>query len=1163
MKKGYLFFILSGFLFLLFYSLNNFSFGYGTKFSHPEITREIINLFSKNFPEKQISQEETEWLIKGSVEEDTPIRYVNHFYDPVHSQPWLNGAVIALTALDWAQSPNYQKLFIRGDQSWQKAIASYLKGDKQASFIALGHVLHLIEDVSVPEHTRNDTHIPYINESPYEDWVEAYFSNSLSAKDFYPALAQCSSLSNCFYRLASYSNNKFFSADTINDPSFSFPIMRACRNLEKSEAIINGRKVGYYCNSDENYQEFRLAQVTKERSWFFGIEELRYKLDDNVLADYFPRLVPQAISSGAEVLKLFFEEAEKQKNSEQEESWWEKTKDWFSSKTKYFTGSLINTFEENKGSGLENSGITIDENAFNKLTGQQNQENNNASGSQPGGEIISLNPNFFVETAETQPDNSQNSDGQEAGQAGNQSIESQTFLPENEKQTGQNEEPASPPLSQGNDSGNSASGSRPPEDYSALANSQPNQEENISYPETYATSTLFSSGETVATTTAIFTFFSSEEDASFQCQLDNATSSLCVSPQEYQDLANGDHVFKVWAIDALNNQDSTPADFKWSINAISENKNLADHLVISEIKTSGENGADDEWVELYNPTSQPVDISQWSVQYRGSSSSAFHKKNFNPYTFVTAYGYFLIANFGYSNEVPADLSHNSFQLSSAGGSVFVVNGQEILTSATSTSIVDKLSYGTGGYLFPEGKIFLPAPLASQSLERKANASSTAFDLATGNKKWQGNGYDTDNNKNDFILQNDPTPQNSSSLTEPRDFLPAIDDSAYWPMSQKNAKRQAWGEAGDGSYIFKKLIDLSASGVSDFSPPAISHNKIFLGANNGLYSFDLKGHQLWFLPTEEIKTAPLLTQEGIIYAQSSKALYSISDNGFLRWKYLLDSGLKESSLNIDKNGIIYITAAGKLYAFYPDGKIKWSFDISQPPLAKSFEGKIGSVAIDNEREKIYLNIGQDLYALNLNGALLWDFQANSENSTSTPSYFSSPSVGNNGLVYVSAFNDSGEPAGTYALNPDGTSEWFNPEDYIADEALSPAVGIDGVLYFSGQNIASSAPGSEPDLLPGARKIFALDSFTGEKQWEQDLPDSNISSPVVTNHNVFVTSGNELFAFDLEGNLKWSKEISDNVSLSAGFGALGPLGNLYFTAGAKLYRYENFDLHYSEG
>ncbi len=512
--------------------------------------------------------------------------------------------------------------------------------------------------------------------------------------------------------------------------------------------------------------------------------------------------------------------------------------------------------------------------------------------------------------------------------------------------------------------------------------------------------------------------------------------------------------------------------------------------------------------------------------------------------------------------MPADLSHNSFQLSSAGGNIFIVNDQEILTSATSTSVVDKLSYGSGNYLFPESETFLATPLASQSLERKATASSTAIDLAIGSEKWQGNGYDTDDNQNDFVLQNDPTPQNSLSLTEPRDSLPVLDDSAYWPVFQKNAKRQAWGESGNGSYIFKKLIDLSASGVSDFSPPAISHDKIFIGADSGLYAFDLKGHQLWFLPAEEIKTAPLLSQEGIVYVQSSKALYSIDNSGILRWKYPLSSSPEESSLNIDKNGIIYATVAGKLYAFYPDGKIKWSFDISQAPLSKSFEGKIGSLAIDNEKEKIYLNIGQSLYTLNLNGNLLWDFQANWDNSTTTPLYFSSPSIGNNGLVYFSAFNDSGEFTGTYALNPDGTIEWFNQDNYIPDEALSPALGIDGNLYFSGQETASSTPGSELGLLPSAPKIFALDSFIGEKQWKYDLPSSDVSSPIVTNHNVFLTSGNELLAFDLDGNLKWTKEISDAASLSSGFGALGPLGNLYFTAGAKLYRYENLDLHYSE-
>src|SRR5262249_12478964 len=47
------------------------------------------------------------------------------------------------------------------------------------------------------------------------------------------------------------------------------------------------------------------------------------------------------------------------------------------------------------------------------------------------------------------------------------------------------------------------------------------------------------------------------------------------------------------------------------------------HVVISEVGPSGPGGATDEFVELYNPTSQPVDISFWKLQYKSYSGAAY------------------------------------------------------------------------------------------------------------------------------------------------------------------------------------------------------------------------------------------------------------------------------------------------------------------------------------------------------------------------------------------------------------------------------------------------------------------------------------------------------------------------------------------------------------
>jgi len=69
---------------------------------------------------------------------------------------------------------------------------------------------------------------------------------------------------------------------------------------------------------------------------------------------------------------------------------------------------------------------------------------------------------------------------------------------------------------------------------------------------------------TVATRSASFRFRASEP-ASFNCSLDGAAFSSCVSPWSYEDLADGTHEFKVRATDLAGKTDPSPAARTWTI----------------------------------------------------------------------------------------------------------------------------------------------------------------------------------------------------------------------------------------------------------------------------------------------------------------------------------------------------------------------------------------------------------------------------------------------------------------------------------------------------------------------------------------------------------------------------------------------------------------------
>jgi len=66
-------------------------------------------------------------------------------------------------------------------------------------------------------------------------------------------------------------------------------------------------------------------------------------------------------------------------------------------------------------------------------------------------------------------------------------------------------------------------------------------------------------------TSASFTFSSTEANSTFACSLDNAADAPCTSPRSYSGLAAGGHVFRVRATDPAGNTDATPASHAWTI----------------------------------------------------------------------------------------------------------------------------------------------------------------------------------------------------------------------------------------------------------------------------------------------------------------------------------------------------------------------------------------------------------------------------------------------------------------------------------------------------------------------------------------------------------------------------------------------------------------------
>ncbi len=87
----------------------------------------------------------------------------------------------------------------------------------------------------------------------------------------------------------------------------------------------------------------------------------------------------------------------------------------------------------------------------------------------------------------------------------------------------------------------------------------------------------------------------------------------------------------------------------------------ANHVVISEFATRGPTAATDEFVELYNPTSAPINIAGWHFQYKPATSSTWSDRAILPAnTAIGPHGFFLIANQSYIGSVTPDYQSSAW-----------------------------------------------------------------------------------------------------------------------------------------------------------------------------------------------------------------------------------------------------------------------------------------------------------------------------------------------------------------------------------------------------------------------------------------------------------------------------------------------------------------------
>ncbi|MGH9971154.1 MAG: lamin tail domain-containing protein [Pyrinomonadaceae bacterium] len=167
-------------------------------------------------------------------------------------------------------------------------------------------------------------------------------------------------------------------------------------------------------------------------------------------------------------------------------------------------------------------------------------------------------------------------------------------------------------------------------------------------------------------------------------------------------------------------------------------------IVIGEFRTRGPNGANDEFVEIYNSSDDAVDIAGWKIRGSSNSGTISTRMTINPGTILPARGHFLATNSGgYSGPVPGDQAY-------ASG---ITNDGGVALTLPDDAIVDQVGMSLGS-AFKEGMHLAPLPSdANQSYERRPGGAA-------------GGIQDSNDNFGDFQMLTPSDPQNLSSNPTP-------------------------------------------------------------------------------------------------------------------------------------------------------------------------------------------------------------------------------------------------------------------------------------------------------------------------------------------------------------------------------------------------------------
>ena len=274
-------------------------FCYDTDIAHPGIAELAVKLYNKNNTNK-VSVEQMSWIKQGAVDEDTPTRWTNHFYDPIYNRGlWLGNQHDS--AKVWAKNPVGQQEFSVGDNSWQRAINDFQASKYEQAYKELGHNIHLVSDMLVPAHTRDSIHV--LPPDSYEQYVKNNWDAvKPDVKNISDQYSIKNKLEDIFDEAAKYSNGSFYSDNTIEKQKYKINVIENYIPIKTSD----GDK---FIAQNKVIDKLNNLYITDSYDW--NLDGKKIVNDSVILSSYASHLLPKAVGYSANTIKLFLDETQK------------------------------------------------------------------------------------------------------------------------------------------------------------------------------------------------------------------------------------------------------------------------------------------------------------------------------------------------------------------------------------------------------------------------------------------------------------------------------------------------------------------------------------------------------------------------------------------------------------------------------------------------------------------------------------------------------------------------------------------------------------------------------------------------------------------------------------------------------------------------------------